>query len=463
MAFKGFTELGVKITPQLRAFLRSELAQVVHFYGVDGETWNPHKIAAEIRVNPDIPGSASDDTLVRFLSGLMPHQTRKSALEAIAGFLLSFEYISEHDLKTFEHPSYDRAASALADIFKVRSEATQNNKLLGTHRSFRTIGRKRLVETALTLGSLDNGASVSASLSITIYFLDEPEYVLAETEYLHPAQYQWMRDYLLESETEAHMTAPGVAVLTDMTAFAVVGGDKEAIQGILNIGERHWRDDDFAGMRVSLSPRVLDAQNGALVSRDLPQTELILLRQGLSRHALYPQGFDADFLPEFDPDFGPASNGELKGRGLSFQGTADGKMSDKDKFYLQAETEELETEAALARCADETERLALAIDLMRVDHALAAVEAGADINAIHEARKIPMVHAAASLGMRKLVNAMLDRDVNLTVRDRFSRLPSACADYCAGDFELRDQLAAAQASQFREKGIDPRRPTPPEV
>ena len=34
-----------------------------------------------------------------------------------------------------------------------------------------------------------------------------------------------------------------------------------------------------------------------------------------------------------------------------------------------------------------------------------------------------------------------------------------CADNCAEDFEMRDMLLKAEIAQFREQGIDPRRPT----
>lgn len=462
MTIPSFEELDVKITPQLRTFLRAELAQAVHFEALDGELWNPHKIAAAIRDNPDIPGSASDDTIVRFLSDLSPHQTRRAALEAIAGFLLAFDFISERDLRHYGHPSYDRAASAVADLFQSNIDEALNESLLGAHRFFQTMGHERLVEWLLTIGSPDDGQSVSVDLTVAVFQLDDPDYFKEEYEILDPLSYPLVRDYVQEIEPEVNGTSTGFGVITSSAAFAVIGGDEESLQGVIMIDEMHRHDADHVGMCARYSSGFIRVENGAPILRDAPMTELEIARRYAERLTFYPQGKPTERLPKIDADVIDSSNRIQKGRGLTFQGAVDGRMSEKDQTYLEAEQYEMEVEAALAKCPNETARLALSIDLWRVDHAVAAIEAGADVNAIHEKRSIPMVHAAASLGMRKVVDAMLEQDVDLTVRDRFNRLPSACMGETERTIKLRDDLAAAQAAQFKEKGLDPQRPQSPE-
>lgn len=457
-----FSEFDVTLTPRLRAFLRAELAQVVHFMALDGEYWNPHKIAAEIRDNPGISGSVSDDTIVRFLKEPEPHQTRRTALEAIAGFLLFFEFISERDLRHYGHPAYDRAASALVDLFKSSIDAERNCALLGVYRYFRTMGRKRLAEWVLTIGSPDEGRSISVNLAVAVFQLDEPEYFLEQSGMLDPYCYTWVRDNLPDLVCELDTNAPGLAIVTPAMGLAVIGGDEAALHGALLFDEMHWQDGEHVGMRTRFSSGFTKVEDGSPILQEAPLKELDLVRRQTEQLSFYPQGQSVRRLPKIDLSAVDSSNGSWKGRGLTFQGAVDGRMSEKDQAYLEAEQQELAVEAALAKCSDETQRLALSIDLWRADHAIAAITAGADVDALHETRGIPMVHAAASLGMRGVIHAMLEKGVTLTVRDRFNRLPSACTGNSERTIQLRDELAAAQAAQFEEKGLDPRRPQTPQ-
>lgn len=457
-----FSELGIDVTPQLRTFLRAELAQVVHYETSDGELWNPHKIAVEIRNNPDISGTVSDDTITRFLKDPTRHRTRRAAIEAIAGFLLAFEFIAPRDLKSHSLPVYERAASALADLYAGSIDQTLTRTVLGSYRSYRLMGRDRIVEWTMGFGSPDDGHSIAIQTTASVASLDDPDYVLEETENLDPRRYDWLREELQLVDREVEAAAPGVSVVAPAVACAIVGGDQYALQGVLEFAELHWKDGEIAGLRMrwSQSPRFLgDTAPRPAVPR---ATDLAAARRHFDWLELYPQGKAVERLPVFDPSDAGAPYETGTGRELSFQGAADGKMDEKDKTYLEGEQQELEADAALAECADETERLALAIDLWRVDHALAAIEAGADVNALHEKRRLPMVHAAASLGMHSVISAMRAKDVDLTVRDRFDRLPSACTGETDGTIALRDELAAAQAEQFKAKGLDPRRPRPPE-
>ena len=453
MSFLDLSESKITITPQFRAFLQSELAQAVSFTALDGEQWNPHKIATAIRNNPDITGAASYDTIVRFLDETAPFNTRSSALQAIAGFLLAFGFVTERDLKFFEHPAYERAAAGLADLYNSSVDIERNRALIGIHRSYRPLARNKLIETVLTLGSPDQGETLSADFRTTVFFVDDPQYAFEESHSYSPFKYDWVRDYIEELEVLAQATAPGIAVCSKRSAFTVIGGDEHAIQGVLHFLEMHWREDCLVGLRSQLSSNFIDFEDGAHAQRDAPMNELELVRGQFSNLFLYPQGIGAHLISEFDGDSAEKLTGGKEGRGLSFQSPASGKMSEQDQYRIEAETMELEIEAALAKCADEKARLGLAIDLLQPDHAVTALNAGADANALHERRRIPMVHAAASLGMRRIISAMLDGEVDLTVRDRFNRLPSACANSCAQDFELRDTLTAAEAKQFEAKGI----------
>ena len=137
-------------------------------------------------------------------------------------------------------------------------------------------------------------------------------------------------------------------------------------------------------------------------------------------------------------------------------------VDDAEKEIVQNQSVETEIEHILTTCKDATQRYFTAIDLLRTDYAVKAVQEGADVNARHPTCDIPAIHCAASLGMRDAVHAILATGkCDLTVRDRHNRLASTCADNFADDFELRDELIAAQNEQFRDRGIDPRRPNVP--
>lgn len=351
----------------------------------------------------------------------------------------------------------------MIDLFKSSIDVAQNRALLGVHRYYKTMGRKRLAEWVLTIGSPDEGRSISVNLAVAVFQLDEPDYFMEQSDMLHPCFYTLVRDNLPDLICELDGNAPGLAVITSAMGIAVIGGDEAALHGALLFDEMHWQEGEHVGMRVRFSSAFTNVEDGSPVLRDAPLNKFDLVRQQTEQLSFYPQGKSVKRLAEIDVGAVDSSNGSRKGRGLTFQGAADGKMSEKDQAYLEAEQQEVEVEAALAECSDETQRLALSIDLWRADHAIAAITAGADVDALHEKRGIPMVHAAASLGMRGVIHAMLEKGVNLTVRDRFNRLPSACTGNTERTIQLRDDLAAAQAAQFTEKGLDPRRPQPPEL
>lgn len=457
-----FSDLNLKVTAQLRAFLRAELAQVVHFISIDGELWNPHKIAREINDNPDIIGSISDDTIVRFLDEPMRHNSRRAALEAIASFLLAFEFISERDLQNYGDASYDRAASALAQLYKHRIDPNFNNTLLGFHRHYQTMGADRLVEWSLTLGSPDAGLSLSAVLGVRVFVIEDLDHLLEATDQLGPGYYSIARDQLSELEADVECNAPGVAALTPTEGFIIIGGDEAALQSVLTVEALYFSAGKFSGAQLALSSQYAIFSDDIKNPSNAPNEELFRLRSRTARLIFYPQGKHVQRLAMFDENNADSLNGKQKGRSLSFQGVDDGNMSDKDQFRLEGEQYEFSVEEALAACPDETARLAAAIDMWRADHAVAAIKAGADVNAMHEERDIPMVHAAASLGMSTVIEAMRERDVDLTVRDRFNRLPSACTGDTENTIPLRDMLAAAQARQLQAKGMQPGAPKPPE-
>lgn len=110
-----------------------------------------------------------------------------------------------------------------------------------------------------------------------------------------------------------------------------------------------------------------------------------------------------------------------------------------------------------------TDVLCLAVVEGDLAPAKLAIAEDADVNACHPALDLPIIHIAAGYGFRDIVRTILATErCDLTVRDKFGRLPSDCAAQCAHDYELAEELAQAQAQQFRSSGKDPRRPTAPD-
>lgn len=111
-----------------------------------------------------------------------------------------------------------------------------------------------------------------------------------------------------------------------------------------------------------------------------------------------------------------------------------------------------------AGISDPTRRLTIAAYEGDTAHAIAAIRAGADVNAIHEGTGLPVIHLAAGGGHTALVEHILKiARCDLTVRDRHGRLASDCAAYSARDFEMAELLAEEEGYQFRKAGKDPRR------
>tara|TARA_R110000868_G_scaffold64234_3_gene193122 strand:+ start:16390 stop:17811 length:1422 start_codon:yes stop_codon:yes gene_type:complete len=451
----------LKSTPELHAFVHAELQQVVTFEDPSGLRWNPHKIAAEIAKTHELPTVVSDDTIARFLRG---KKINKTSLSAIAGFLLIFDFITPTDLEGFANPGYVRAASALSQMFEGHTDRELANAVAGVYADYRMVGRARLLENVVTLSSPNVSSGVSAHIRRALIRLNDPEFFLSETGNLDPASFRMIPGLLRESddEMEATTTASGIAVTATRLFTVLFGGPDPALHETLTVSEVHFLGACVTGLRAIRSTDWIRVPDGMLAASDTPHSELTAMRSWLSALELYPQEREVQKLPKiagFDRD---PQNAPRRRTRLNFQSPAALEMDEKEKQNLVGEELEMEIEAALKVCSNPTERLVLAIDLLRADHATQAVNNGADINALHPKTKVPLLHAAASLGMRGPVRAMLARDdCDLTVRDVHGRLASTCANNSAEDFELAAELAEAQTAQFRAKGIDPRSPNVP--
>ena len=453
------------ITPELRAFLRAELAIAMTFDGPSGEPWSALAIEKEIKDSKTNPGSASDDTILRFRDGT-GQRARPAALIGIAGFLLEFDYISKGDLEHYSQRGYSRAASALAQVYASDQRpvsADLGTSILGEYRDYRIWGNRRLMATTIVLASPDGGRSLTATEHRAVFVIAELEWFMEETDNLHPSSFHEIPALLQLDETQqdSQSTARGVGVATPELAFLAIGHGETAVRSLITVTEIHRSGEDVCGLRGLRAAEWVGIVDGQVA---LPQDSgaSAILRKFFARLELYPQGIVAEPMPIIVRERMDAlDDGEGRGR-LGFMGTASQTMKTKEELIVAAAELDTDIDAALLDCKDATERLILAIEIMRVDKALAALSDGADINAEHPGLGLPMIHAAAALGMRDVVRGMINNEkCDLTVRDRFGRLASSCADNCAEDFLLRDELIAAQTAQFRTSRLDPRRPTVP--
>lgn len=450
------------ITPELRAFLRAELAQVIRFETPDGMQWTPGLIALQVKENA-LAGKISEDTIARFVNKEEDHRIRRPAIVAIAAFLIEFEFIVEDDIRHYAKPTYARAASALAQLFSAEQGGGELTALAGVYRSYRIDGDARLVFSELTLASPDRGRSLSVVERRAAWRLIDTPVFLEETDDLDPRRFSDIPAILAADEDvlEASAFANGVAVRSETALLILTGGGEAALHDATVIFEEHWADGAPFGMRGVRGPERRLFFNGERRAYNAPEELAPLSLGGRERLAYYAHGRKATVMPEIDKDEYCVYQENI-GDSLDFVDSMAKETTRRERILKEAEARDIAFEEALLKCPDETARLALSISAMRNDPGIAAVDAGADLNVLHPQKNLPMIHAAASFGMRRLVRKMMASEAcDLTVRDRFMRLASTCADNNAGDFELRDELIDAQIAQFRARGIDPRRPNVP--
>ena len=450
-------------TPELRAFLRAELSIAMSFDGPDGDRWSSLSIERWIK-QEKAPGKASDDALRRYSRG--EEKARPPVMTATAAFLLANGFITPEDLDRYNAPGYSRAALAIAQVHapRPRSEDLELTRtLLGEYRAYRMWGENTLLSTTLVLASTDEGRTVTSTEHRAVYRLREAEWVRDETANLDPSSFRQIPGMLRDDEAECIMstTGQGFAIATSSLAYIAFGGESSIVQSLLDVNEIHYAADAVCGVRARRTTpwaKVVDKH----VTPEKVVAFQALLRRFQSNVEFYPQEISVEKMPDL-ADMGASAPDD--GRGGGQFGFSRGARKDVDPRYkLIAEAQEIEDEieAVMLACATPTERLIVAIEVFRPDLGLDAIAEGADVNALHTTYELPLVHAAAGLGMRELVRAMISVEgCDLTVRDRYDRLASSCADNCAGDFDLRDELIAAQTAQFRARGIDPRRPGVP--
>ena len=461
----------VKITTQLRIFLRAELQMAFHFTDENGNDWNPSSVEAQIRKNDNIPGFASDDTLRRFVYQGYEHKTQRQALLAVMGFLLEFEFITLEDIEGYARAGHERAALSLSQMFASgdgQAQYPNGASLEGSYRSYDFSEDGLLRQVTLSIVQADQGKALTTVLRVVQYHFatEKRSEFLKKTGNLSPQRMPLLTEALdeYESEIESRNVAHGACVAAPGLLFALAGGDTNPLYELLVLDQVHATEGSVTGIRANAAKMPLSVADGEAQYSERPKGRPLTG----DRLEFYPQDNPVDWMPVIeDEDRSPVKGGD-RGDPIKFMSEeppSDHLRQTLDRtaeILAEADSRGMETTAALQECADATERLLLAIDLHRPDAALAAVQEGAVLNMIHPSYDLPVVHTVAAFGMRKVVMAILERGgVDLTVRDRFGRLASACADNCAEDFALRDMLVKAEITQFREKGIDPRRPTAP--
>lgn len=463
-----FTFPDYDATPSLREFLRAELSCVTSFDGPHSDIWNASSISRSIRESADLGYSIGEDAITRFLDPDNPIKTQKRNLMAIAAFLLVNEFVTTDDLEHYSKRDYSRPASVLAQLFsagRARTDRTLAKELVGEYRFYQSYGRERLVETVIVIASPDDGRSLTVKETRAVYVLDDLEALVADTDNLSFNNYWVVRETLddnLASKQEG-FKAHGAGIATDQHLAFLLGGEEQISYGILTVDDVSVdARNRINGLKGSRLPHWIRSVDGE-IDTTRPRSHMNrVLADLFSRFIFYPQRIDATGAPKFASAGDIAKDWKPRDSGLNLMGSPGMDMDELEQWKLEADRVEIEIELALDRCANETERLAVAIELMRVDYAIKAVQNGADVKAEHPTYGLPMIHTAAAHGMRELVRAILEiGKYDLTVRDRFGRLASTCADNCAEDGTLRDELIVAQTAQFREKGIDPRRPNVP--
>ena len=456
------------VTPALKAFLRAELEMVMSFEAPDGSKWNNLSVARAINESADIAGRISDDTITRFRTPGHKQQIRKPALMAIAEFLVRSEFITRADVDHYSKPDYSRAAASLSQIFHAAGDAAGPElrpSLTGEYRHYQRYRHNRLLETRLVIASPDDGASLTVSSQRSVTRLDELDWLLDETDGLHPQHYARIPELIDISDTvsEAQFLSRGAGIATAHIVTFLLGDEEQIDHGVINISDVSFdADHRINGLKGTRTGIWAKSVGGKIDTDRQTGTGRPAFADLFDRLILYPQGRHLTAMPVFGVAPDGAAEPDAARDDLRFQDTSGKNMSAKERLFMQAENDDLAIDLVLADCPDATARLAAAMNLLCVDHAIAAVRDGAAINGEHRGTGLPFIHTAAALGMRPLADVMIDSGTcDLTVRDRFNRLASTCADHCAEDFALRDKLIAAQIAQFRDKGIDPRRPTVP--
>ncbi|MCP5366729.1 MAG: hypothetical protein H6907_09985 [Hyphomicrobiales bacterium] len=453
-----------KASPAMRAFLRAELAYAMLLEDSSGAVWNPSRIANVIQGEKTIPGTASDDTIIRFLHN--DQKTGPAGLLAFAGFLVFCEYVTREDLDNVGEPMEVRVARAVADLHadQAGAQVTETLKSLeGVYRAYHLVDRDRLMETALVIASPDEGWSLGVKELLRKHVITDPEAFLEDSNDMDPASYGDM-PIILESYgggIEAKTSTNGVAVVTPALVYAILGGKSDVMNALIPFDEIHYAEHEACGIRARNLDPWLKVVDGQMATREIRDNRHIVER--VVNLEFYPQGKVVDRMPKFASDESFGLDGGKRRRGFGFMASATVDMNRRQEILHAAEMHEQEIEEALAACADATERLFVAIRYLRADHALEALkDEEVDLDAVHPGTGLPIIHTVAALGMVKLVRAIIESGkCDLTVRDKFGRLASTCADNCAEDMDLRDELIRAQVQQFRDKALDPRRPGVP--
>lgn len=443
-------------------FLRAELAAFMQADWNAGNGWNTVSVAQTITFDEAIPGQASQDTISRLLRPEFGQDPSQATLTAVGVLLLSRRWMSEEDAARVADAAAASGWSSRLTLDGRQSTADFARSLADEYRGYRLVGKTLFdhrLTVALETGNDDGDAQVlRAAERILVHRLQTPPRVIGQTRCLHPALHHKVAFALRQAgQMEiGHSTAHGSVFVSTELVFLVMQGlgrFPASLQPLSRILFAPGKDGDEVPAGL-IGARVPGWSAGAMAefAPDEAAPDALFAR-ALEDVALFRRP-----LPKEEGAEGEAGEEETGKPVLGFAAMDTDELDDDAldaiEQAIEANAEETRRiEAWFAGAASPTEKLRVAIDCFEIDHALAAIEASADVNARHPATGAPLVFKAAQWNMAAIIRAMLASGrLDLTLRDRFGNLPSRCVD----DDAAMEELLAAEIGQHKARGLDPR-------
>lgn len=453
----------LKITPELRDFVRDRLAWARICAETSGAPLSPGRIKQAIEQEDRIPGNKiGEATIDRFLKYVAdsenPHLSREQKQKArdttiisLIGFLLEFDYASLSEIQAQGRRSPALAGLSLAQFYPETDPHYTNLK--GHYEYYMMVGSAQLMQLTLIIGSPDQQI-LTTVIRRTLYSVADFLDFVAPRELIANHDFKALSDLIHDEEIHPQNSsvANGIFTLTKDLGF-IAFGDRDALfYGLWILSERHQTSETTTGLLFESSQSWTSAITGHRAdTSSLPP--VALFGQWLP---FYPQNIAGTVKPKFASVSPNQHDISSKGGVLNFARNDMANMCREDQMTIAMEEQDIAFQAAWLDCKTPTEKLALALDWAHNQAALEALDLGADVDSLHPDRKLPLMHMIAGLGMEDVIEFILQQGTaDLTIKDQFGRLPSSCADRLAHRPDLRDRLAEAQIRQFQAKGLDP--------
>jgi len=456
----------------MESFLAAELLAWLVYRKRHGKRFSAFKMAEEIVLRVDRPKDIDPDTVRRMLRFDVVQHPRPETLSAVAAYLVDQGWVREADLKDVVNADFSHWAARHTAEMKASNRGFAS-EVQGEYRTFRIAGRT-VFETRLTLGLEDpnkhENPRLLAAHRIIAHHIENPALLISQTAGFHRTHHDRIDDLLVQSRPEcaeptkifygsmfanshiAFVTAMGWGNHGSSMVFAVqrVLYDQEFPGALIGQRTETWDQGDladFPSMDALETPKPDDAAPTLEEVFDVSAETLVLIR----RAALV---LTRPYSKRGKPSEQGEATDEDRPKALGFTSLG---CADEDRMLEIAEENEQEVRAVEAYFGSgdhtPTEKLRMAIDCFEQDEGVKAIEAGADVNALHPRTGEPLVFSAAAWTMETVLRAMLARGrLDLTVRDRNGALPSRRIT----DPDLFEDIADAEFAQHEEKGLDPR-------